>query len=87
MKLNILVQFFAARNMKIFSEFSGDILDLFWTYFGAKIGLFDLFSILSQNYDLILHQKWMKVNILVHFFTARNMKVVSEFSWAILDLF
>jgi hypothetical protein len=78
---------FAARNIKIFSDFSSAILDLFPTYFSAKIGFFDLFSILSLNYDLIFHQKRMKQNILVQFFAARNMKIFSEFSLAILDLF
>jgi hypothetical protein len=32
-------------------------------------------------------QKWMKLNILVHFFAARNMKIFSEFSGAMLNLF
>ena len=82
-----LVQLFEPVGMKIFLEFSRAILDLFQTYFGAKIGFFDLFSILSQNYDLSFHQKWMKLNILVQFFAARNIKIFSEYSGDMLDLF
>ena len=84
MKLNILVQFFAARKMRIFSEFILAILSLFGTNFGTKNRLLGLFSIKSGNWELVLSIKWMKRNILVQFFNARKMRILSKF---ILSLF
>ena len=87
MKLNTLVQFFAARKMRIFSEFILAILSLFGTNFGTKNRLLGLFSIKSGNWELGLSKKWMKRIILVQFFPARKMRIFSESVCAILSPF
>jgi hypothetical protein len=51
MQPNILVQLFTARIVKIFLEFSGAILNLFWAYFGAKIGFltYSQFTVINSE--------------------------------------
>ena len=82
MKLNILVQFFAARKMRILSEFIFAILSLFGTNFGTKYRLSGLFSMKSGNWELVLSKKWMKRNILVQFFTARKTRIYIGDQWS-----
>ena len=86
MKLNILVQFFDARKMRIFLEFFWP----FWAYLEPilvpKIGFWAYLK-KSGNWELVLGKKWMKRNIMLQFLAARKMRIFSEFFLAILNLF
>ena len=85
MKRNILVQFIAARKIIFFSDSFGAIFNMFGTYFGTKHRVLGLFSIKVEIVNWFL-KKWMKCNILAHFFAARIMRIFSEYFGLILNL-